>query len=129
MPHPKPPFGPRQAPQAVTEDISPRPCRAYNTIPATKMLLQVSLTPRFSGVRAAPPGWPTASAVYVCLVRHEGSHLFPQHNPLEVMLLENVEDDDRHVIVHAQRKRRRIHHLALCLQCFQIAQARVTFRF
>src|SRR5213075_2345695 len=69
-------------------------------------------------------------------IRHRGkilsgderSDLFAQHHTLEVMRLEHVEDDDRHFVVHAQRKRSRVHHAELLYQRLAVGDLFVSFR-
>src|ERR1051325_4264841 len=47
---------------------------------------------------------------------HERPHGLPEHNGLQVVRLEQVEDDDRHFVVHAERKCGRVHHPQLFRQ-------------
>ena len=47
---------------------------------------------------------------------HQGSHSLAGNYPIDVALGVHVEDDDRHVVVHAQRQRGRVHHLQAALE-------------
>ena len=53
--------------------------------------------------------------------------MFAQDDTLEVVRLEQVKHDDRHLVVHAERERGGIHHLELLLQRFEIGDLRKTF--
>src|SRR5580658_9000495 len=57
---------------------------------------------------------------------HQCSDRLAQNHRSEVMGFKEIKDDDRHLVVHAQRKGRRVHHLQPLLQGLQITDMRVT---
>src|SRR6267143_6919400 len=52
----------------------------------------------------------------------QSADLFTEHGPLDVAWLEQVEDDDGHVVVHTQRQRCVVHHLDATIQHLQIVE-------
>src|ERR1041385_5780890 len=42
--------------------------------------------------------------------RDERPHFFPEHDAPQVVRFEKIENDDRHLVVHAERKGRGVHH-------------------
>src|SRR3982074_2125339 len=60
---------------------------------------------------------------------HQGSDLVPPHDSLDVALLEEVEDDDRQLVVHAERQRGVVHDVdALLIQSLKVVEPLVLFR-
>src|SRR5579862_7078031 len=55
--------------------------------------------------------------------RHQRSHLLPQHDPLDVSRFVEIENNDGHLVFHAQRDGRGIHHRQAALQHVQITDA------
>src|SRR6267154_2535644 len=47
---------------------------------------------------------------------HFGTHPLPQHHALDIPGPVHIEHYDRHAVVHAQRNRRRVHHLQVLAQ-------------
>src|SRR5437016_5767300 len=66
----------------------------------------------------------SSSAIIIILLSQFGSacdqcaNFFAGHNPRQVLRSGQVKHDDRHFVVHAERKSGRIHHFELLLQCF-----------
>src|SRR5438552_2597173 len=71
---------------------------------------------RSQAMQSAKPG----QAQWTASTGNEGADLFAQHHPLQIMRLEQVENDDRHPVVHAKREGSRVHHFQLPLQGLQI---------
>src|SRR5712691_4158282 len=60
--------------------------------------------------------------------RHLRAHALAQHHPLDVPMFVHVEHHDRHAVVHAQRNRRRVHHLQVLVQHFPVRNRGKKFR-
>ena len=59
---------------------------------------------------------------------NERSHFFAENNALQIVRLGEIENDNWHFVVHAQRKCRGIHHFQLPLQCVEIRNLIEPFR-
>src|SRR6185437_14876058 len=74
--------------------------------------------------------FPRARKSYIvnrkCLA-DQSTNFFPNDDALQILRAEQVEDDDRHFVVHAQRERRGIHDFELFLERFEIGDLRKSF--
>src|SRR5688500_8744855 len=61
--------------------------------------------------------------------RDQRPHFFTEDDALQVMWFEQIENDDGHLVVHAETEGGRIHDLELLLQGFEIGDAREALRF
>src|SRR2546423_3927124 len=56
------------------------------------------------------------------------AHALALHHPLDVSMRVHVEHHDGHAVIHAQRNRRRVHHLQVLLQHIAIGDSLEEFR-
>src|SRR5215207_9391446 len=63
-----------------------------------------------------------SSSSIMALSSHQGPHSLTGNYPIDVALGVHVEDADRHVIVHAERERGRIHDLEAPLERLAVGQ-------
>src|SRR5262245_3110809 len=79
--------------------------------------------------RARSSRWrPTVSAPGMArsLLRDEGADSFPEDDAAQVVRFEKIENDDRHLVVHAERKGGGIHHGQLADERFLVGDLRET---
>src|SRR3954467_14356521 len=62
------------------------------------------------------------SSSIMALSPHQGPHSLAGNYPIDVALGVHVEDADRHVVVHAERQRRRVHDLEPALQRLAVGE-------
>src|SRR5215208_2101094 len=121
-------------PQASTWTLSSsageaRPVRmplrsCWRTSTARDILRSVS--PRTGSISLTDPPPLVGPGPYRCLLGNERTHvLVALHDTLQVGAIAKVEDDDRELVVHAQRERGAVHHLESALERLHVAQALV----
>src|SRR5260370_10218584 len=54
---------------------------------------------------------------------HKRADFLAEHDTFDVARLQQIEDDDRHVVVHAERKRRVVHHLDATIENLEISES------